>query len=367
MNRKLSQPGASLREFDRRPVFMAIVLLNLVVAALAGYLSAQLTLRLVQIVLGLVLFVYAVLLDHSWSDIPRICRPASVALGSLLISSVATWSLSDDDYSKYFVLWILQVVGFGIGFSINPHLGQSAIAGLSSARLRKVAMVVFFACLGCAIMFFATQGVPSLGGNLEQSRIDAAEGGSGYIRMLAFLMPTVTVLLVVTDGKRAWPFVAVSVLFMIGVGNRVPFLYFVIPLLVLVAVCTQSLNSRRLVLAGISLLVLVGLAGAYRISTQPELKHDPAFRSAIFDNNYAKIGLAAINHYAEVVPQNAILTKSLVDRGVIEHQFGLSYFTLFISGLPGRQLSPDMLIREASGKQFIGGGIPPTLAGEGYL
>lgn len=356
-----------METIDRRGAAFGIGAVAL--ASLLGLVATQLSLRGGQMLVGLLLIALGIIFERQPGPIPVIFRPAPIAFISLAGASVATTGMSDADFqSDYFPLWALQVVGFTIGLFLIPKIGEHRVPNVDPARLLSWSRVLFFGALAMGALYFATQGIPTLGGNLEQSRVDAAEGGSGYIRMFAFLMPTITLFIVAVRGKKAWPFVLVSLLFMVGVGNRIPVVYFLVPLLAMAAIVSaRKIGSGKILAAGAILFILVGAAGAYRITTQPELRYDPKFRNALLTGNFTAVGVAAVQHYAEVIPENAVLTKKLVDGGAIEQQHGRTYVTLFASALPGKQLSPDMMVREASHKKFFGGGIPPTLAGEGYM
>jgi energy-converting hydrogenase Eha subunit C len=352
----------------------ALVVVGAIIATgIATLLAVNTTLRAFQIGLGVLFLVYAWTADKKARAVPRLLRPATIAYGSLLFASINSSGLSDGDYRKYFTLWCLQAFGFALGmlFFRDLYGGKKATPAkpVDVPSLLRYSKLLFTVCLLAALLYWHSVGISSLGSNVEQSRVDAATNSSGYLRLVAFLMPAAITMLVAARHRRnSWLLVALGVVFLVGVGNRIPLVYFLFPLIAMAAIVGSKLGSGKLVaLAGV-LVVVVGLFGAYRIFSQREqLYQDPDYAVALSHNSYPGVAKAIVVHYAEVVPQNQILVKRLVDDGAIKYQFGASYFTLFSSVLPGHQTSPDMLIKQVSGSVFYGGGIPPTLAGEGYM
>src|SRR5207244_4134209 len=100
-------------------------------------------------------------------------------------------------------------------------------------------------------------------------------------------------------------------------------------------------------LIGGGALLLVGIAaiGTYRIISQAEFTKYSEYKGALATKNYPDVAWISVTHYARTVPANAVLTKQLVDEHLIPYQFGKTYFTLFLTALPGQQLSPDLMIK----------------------
>ena len=325
----------------------------------------------VQILVGVFLVVLWWGADANATLIPSILRPAPIVFGSLTIASVSAGSLGADKYEEYFVLWLLQALGMAAGFLLATNLTRSSarpLRPLSANRYWSTSKTFYLLFLLAAVTYFATQGVPALQSDLEQARVDAAEGGPGFIRMFAFLLPTAAAAAVAVKGwRKTWLLVLIALVIMLGYGNRVPFIYFVFPLAVMVAVTTKKLGSGRIIAIAASLLALMGALAAWRVYNTEDMASSYQYRDAVASGDSLAIAWSAILHYTRVVPENAMLVKDVIDSGAMPLQFGSTYFTLFASVLPGKQISPDMMLKELNGVQFLGGGIPPTLAGEGYM
>jgi oligosaccharide repeat unit polymerase len=326
---------------------------------------------LIQILIGAFLVVLWWGADSDATVIPAILRPAPIVFGSLTIASVSAGALGAGQYEEYFVMWLLQALGMAAGFLLATNLTRSSAGAPRPVLIWRYwlsSRLFFCLFLLAAVTYFVTQGVPALQSDLEQARVDAAEGGSGFIRMFAFLLPTATAAAVGIRGwRKTWLLVAVTLIVMLGYGNRVPFIYFVFPLAVMLAVTTKKLGSGRIIAVAVSLLGLMGALAAWRVYNTEDMASSYQYRDAVATGDSLAIAWSAISHYTQVVPENAMLVKNVIDSGAMPLQFGSTYFTLFASVLPGKQISPDMMLKELNGVQFLGGGIPPTLAGEGYM
>lgn len=353
------------------PIAIILMMLLIIAAVPAAVVLMPNPWPLIQILVGVFLVVLWWGADSDATVIPAILRPAPIVFGSLTIASVSAGALGADQYEEYFVMWLLQALGMATGFLLATNLTLSSAQAPRPVLIRRYwfsSRVIFCLFLLAALAFFATQGVPALQSDLEQARVDAAEGGSGFIRMFAFLLPTATAAAVAIKGwRKTWLLVAITLIVMLGYGNRVPFIYFVFPLAVLLAVTTKKLGSGRIIAVAASLLGLMGALAAWRVYNTEDMASSYQYRDAVASGDSIAIAWSAITHYTQVVPENAMLVKNVVDSGAMPLQFGSTYFTLFASILPGKQISPDMMLKELNGVQFLGGGIPPTLAGEGYM
>ncbi len=357
---------------DRRPEIAAAALAVALAVLVGGSLTLDwVTPRVVQLAIGAGLVAVFVRLDNDAPMIPRVLRPATAVFASSLLASSSTFYLVGDEFeTAYLPLWLVQTLGFLAGHLAFPRMSRRLRGAQLRVNLRKLdryAWWMFWVCLAAAVMYLRTVGIGALGGDLEQSRIDAAQGTTGYLRLIAFLTPAAAALLFATRGRRAWFPVAAAALFILSVGSRIPLLYFAFPLVVVVALVGQKIKSRHIVVVAILALVFLGWYGAFRIEGQEGLNNHPMYKAAVAQGDTTQVAMTAVEHYAGVIPANAVLVKRLVDQERIPLQYGQTYTTLFISVLPGRQVSPDMMVREASNKEFIGGGIPPTLMGEGYM
>ncbi|QBR93391.1 oligosaccharide repeat unit polymerase [Nocardioides euryhalodurans] len=313
--------------------------------------------------------VSVVLMSARQNSMPWILRPVVVLMAPVVVIGFVSGTLLPDVQSVVAKLSIVVTAGMAIGMLLAER-GRDWVVS-PRPRLAVGLMVVGVAA---GLYFFVGAGVPLLADSVEQGRVDAAASGTGYVRLLAYMMIPASIVLICTRHRSAWLLPVCAALVVAGLANRSPILYLVTPC---VLVLLNAGNRSRLqigryrqlafgaAIAGMAVAV-IGL-GAYRIVTQPEFRTFPEYRSDIESGNYAAVGLTAFSHYARVVPSNAELAVSLIDAGELPRQYGATYASLFVTALPGHQDTLDMKLKEASGKEFVGGGIPPTLAGEGYV
>lgn len=353
---------------------MSKVMWSLVVAAVAisgGVLATMSTLRAIQIVLGVGVVVVAFAVDRNAKDIPAILRPAPAMMLGALASSLSIELLTDNQYDNaYFGMWLCQMVGFLLAIPVwgNPEKPiKAASRSTDVARLATLASIVWWVGAACAVFFLGTQGVPLLADSVEQGRVDIAVTGTGYIRLLAYMTGPAAVVIFATGHRRRWLYMAATAAIIVLFANRIPIVYLGAPVVAMAAVVGTRLRSRHLVAVAAIALVVVGMFGAYRVMNQPDFLTYDEYRSDLAQGDRVGIAVTTVTQYARVVPANAVLVKRLVDGGRIDEKLGASYLTLFVSALPGEQLSPDLEVKEASGAMFVGGGTPPTLMGEGYM
>lgn len=324
-----------------------------------------------QISLTLLFVVVAVATEwRVYDQIPWLARPSIAIAGSTVVASVAVGDLSTQDYSRYLVLWSVLVAGMIVGSVLTGRTGMPLEVQrvFDSRAVDTWSLAVMAVATVAAAYFFATQGVPALAGNVEQSRVDAAVEGTGYFRLLAYMAGPATVMLFATKHRMRFIALVLTILIITGMANRSPYLYLLVPLVFVVTTRSRlRLSSGRIVGAAVMIGALIIGFGTFRVFSQEEFARYAEYRDAIATNDVVAVAITSLTNYAEVVPRNQVLTSKLVDTGSIPLQWGSTYGTLFISALPGEQLSLDRQIRNASGSTFVGGGTPPTLAGEGYV
>jgi hypothetical protein len=317
-----------------------------------------------------IVLICLLVLDRSAVALPAILRPAPVVFGSAALGAVAASSLATGEMSSYFILLGFEMVGFFLALVLMPDIGSVALRPrvVDKAQLVRYSKVCWGICVFGGLIFFALRGVPALLPDVESSRVTQATTGTGYFRLLAYMAAPAALMLYAAEEPRSWIYLVVSTALIVGLADRSPLLYILLPIGVTITVAGRwRFGSVQIILVGLAALLAVAAIGAYRIVSQEDFRDYPEYRQDIAARNYLDIAVTSVEHYATIVPHNAVLTKRLVDEGLIPYQYGQTYLTLPISALPGRQLSPDLLIKKASGKTFIGGGTPPTLTGEGYM
>jgi hypothetical protein len=269
------------------------------------------------------------------------------------------------------LLWSAQVVGVLVALMLMPphvRLGRPGVRTINQDILGRLSWVVFTISGLAAGVFFAWKGVPVLGASVEQGRVDAASEGTGYFRLLAYMgIPAAHMLVALRRRHAVWVVIGTT-LVILGLANRSPLLYLYVPLLMIVFDRGKIRLTTPRVLAAVAAIGMVIVSiGTFRVFSQTDFARYQEFRGDIATGDYIGVATTTFTHYAQVVTENAVLTKSLVDDGSISLQYGSTYLTLFLTALPGEQLSLDRIIKLASGKTFVGGGTPPTLMGEGYV
>jgi len=327
--------------------------------------------RSVQIILGVGLVVAAFATDTHAKRIPAILRPGPVIFLSALVCSLSVSLVTGKDYvGSYLPMWICQAGGFVVASAVWGKLDRPVAAAQhlnDPEKLRRAAILIWWVAAACAAYFFKTKGFPLLSGSVEGGRVSAAATGTGYVRLIAYMAGPASAMLFAVRHKRRWVYFVATVGITALFANRMPLIYLVAPLVAIGAIASQRIKNRHLLIAGAIGLVAVAILGTYRVTSEPTFRSYQEYQADLATGNDIGIAQTVVTHYAEVVPANAVLVKHLVDQGAIGTKFGSTYLTLFISALPGTQLSPDLLIKAASGKTFIGGGTPPTLMGEGYI
>jgi hypothetical protein len=317
-----------------------------------------------------VVLICLLVLDRSALALPAILRPAPVVFGSVALGAIAASSLESNETSSYFLLLGFEMVGFFLAILLVPDISSIKLRPRPVDRIRLIrySKACWAVCVLAGLIFFALRGVPALLPDVESSRVTQATTGTGYFRLLAYMAAPAALLLFAAEERRSWIYLLVSLALIVGLADRSPLLYVLLPIGVTVAVAGgRRFGSVQIIVVGLTALLAIAAIGAYRIVSQEDFRAYPEYREDIATRNYLDIAVTSVEHYATIVPHNAVLAKRLVDEGLIPSQYGRTYLTLPISALPGRQLSPDLLIKKASGKTFIGGGTPPTLTGEGYM
>ena len=304
--------------------------------------------------------------------VPFILSPGAILTASVFVGSLAAYTLNDVSLQQYAGMWFLQALGMILGLYFASMLTSKDQRPMRLIVDEKLVETLSAGLMGVsvlsALLFFAKQGVPILMNDIEQGRVDAAAGGTGYARLLAYMSVPAAVMMFAVAARGRWLFISLALLIVVALANRSPIVYLAVPLVFgYVIAINRRVKSMRIVAMSVAFASIIIGIGTYRIVSQAEFVKYSEYRSDLVEGNIVGVAATSFNHYARVVADNAVLAKYLVDSGRLEHKFGASYFTLFATALPGEQLSLDREIKLVSGKRFIGGGTPPTLMGEGYI
>ncbi|AMY23427.1 O-antigen polymerase [Rhodococcoides fascians] len=339
-----------------------------IAAGAVGYLSGSLV--SFQYAISLIAVVVAAQTDQSFRVLPLLMRPAVPVMIAAVISAIYANTLTAEDYSQYITIWTLQIVGFVI--ALFTPIPNSAISyqsrQINSQSLTAYARALFWLAILSFLAFITLKGIPALGSDIEQGRVDAATSGTGYIRLMAYMSVPSALVLVALKARRHWLYVVAAAIVILAMGNRSPLLYLLVPLLFLYPMKSDKRVSS-IPLIGFIVLISIGIVGigTYRVVSQDSFRSYSEYRIELAQGDYLGIAGTTFEHYAGVVPANAVLAKSLIDEGKLDYQFGTTYLTLFVTAIPGEQPSLDQTIKRLSNRDFVGGGTPPTLMGEGYI
>lgn len=356
---------------QRRPVSGAAIILFFAAIAFgvgAGVFSTSLT--SFQYIVSALTILIAVLTDRPYRSLPALMRPALPVSLAAIISAVYASQLNSDDYNSYLAMWFVQIVGFIAAMLIRvpEEDANRGIQSISQTKVVSGAKALMAIALFCFFVFIGLKGIPALGSDVEQGRVDAASSGTGYIRLMAYMSVPSALILVANKVRFSWIYVAVTALLVLAMGNRSPLLYLLVPLIFLYPMrSTKATSSLRLIILVSLIAIGVVGVGTYRVISQESFKSYSEYSNDLARGDYIAVAATTFEHYAGVVPENAVLAKKLVDQGKLDYQFGSTYLTLFVTALPGEQHSLDRTIKILSGREFVGGGTPPTLMGEGYI
>ncbi|WP_167323867.1 hypothetical protein [Rhodococcoides kroppenstedtii] len=333
-----------------------------------------------QIIISAIVLALAIVTDREFRDLPTLLRPGVVVVLGAVGAGLFSLDLDPSEYETYLSLWTLQLLGFAAGLIlfgryrretqvsdvVKPEI-ISHLPGATNSIKRIAAAMAIFSFLAF-MAFITTRGLPILGSDVEQGRVDAASTGTGYLRLVIYLIVPVAILMFCVHAKSRWALMILAVAMIVGLGNRSPLLYVLAPIVLTALLSTRPRgpSNKTILLIGLTGAIAVAAIGTFRIASQEEFASYSEYREDLADGDYAGVAWTSVSQYARVVAQNAVLTKQLVDSDQIDLQLGQSYLTLFITALPGEQLSLDRTIKEASGRTFVGGGTPPTFMGEGY-
>lgn len=307
----------------------------------------------------------------AWRHVPAILRPSVLVCAASATATFAASFLDPAVAERLVTLRLLEAIGLGMGLLVAPVIagrerGDRASVGVPLALPKLWALFALF--LSAGIVFVATQGAPLLAGNIESGRVEAAASGSGYLRLLAYMTVPVAISLYARRAPRAVLAVLLAAGVVVLLANRSPLVYLFGSLVIVRVLMSQTAVPKSRIYAGAALGLLMILAlGTFRIFSQDEFQKYDEYRFDLAEANYTAVTITAANAYIRVVGQNEALVRDLYSSGLLETRFGTTYLNLFITALPGEQLSLDREIRLLSGSSFVGGGIPPTLGGEALV
>lgn len=335
-------------------------------------------------------FILGTALSQAWYAVPRSkvipywISPPVVIFGAPALAAagfVVSGNASHPQLTEYFSLVGPSALGLSMGALVAGIIPSKVPR--AGRRSSPVPWVWFLVGLGVAAtaIHILRVGSPLAASNVEIARAGA---GSGYLRVLGHsVLPAALIAFSYRTRRRR--LIALTALIGIALfGNRSPLVYLLGALVVgsylsdRAASNTSSGGSpqrsstrlSRLTTATMAVVILssVVLGGAVlRVVLTPDYRDYDEYAAPLREGDYVGIGLWSLRHYAFTVGQNAVLTKSLVDDDHLPQAYGASYLSGLLTAIPGEQLTLDRRIKDAAGADFIGGGIPPTLAGEGYV
>jgi hypothetical protein len=319
--------------------------------------------------------------QRQWTG-PRLLSPTVVVWAPPIVAAGAYLLVGDPrGLTEYLGLVALEAAGLAVGPAVAKTLRTRPLkARLSKRTQRHLVRATWFAGAAAALVYVAHYGSPLAAANVEVARAGASDG---YLRVVAQLsVPASVCAYALRMRGRLWYVLGAAGIVAVF-GNRSPLVYlFGAVVLGEVLLRTQrrvaSSAERRqrwsprkanlVLLGGFALVLVIVLGGAVlRVVKTPEYANYSEYSTSLDQGDYASIATWNLAHYAKDVGDNMLLTKHLVDWGKLPTQYGASYLSPIVTALPGQQETLDLQIKDAAGSTFIGGGIPPTLVGEGFV
>lgn len=265
----------------------------------------------------------------------------------------------------FFWVVILGLIGISAGALIVPlpELPQVPPPLRTPHRsfLRLFLIVSFGAGLAGFLGIVVQSGIPLLNPDVAQYRIDAQQSMRffGYLSLLLKNFQLFIYIAVAALGagvfRRRLPLLVGVVLAFAGLGalgNRGLVLFPLFSVVVIYHYTRGRLSFSRVLAVGALLLLTTGLlgyvraAGGYGLSSQA-------------------VGLRVAQEVAIPAHNLDVILRIFPDQE--PYMLGAGLTSPLLTVLPGKQLLLDWRLKELSGLDFAGGGLPPTLIGTLYL
>lgn len=311
--------------------------------------------------------------------IPFLVSPPVVLFGAPALAAAGFASSRQaeaGEFGEYLALIGPAVLGISCGALVGGILPRQRSKRPSYGSPATWVWAMALVGAGAMSTYVLLLGSPLSAANVETAR---AEAGAGYLRVLGHVTIPAAVIATAYAVRHRYAITGTAILSIALLGNRSPLVYLIGTLLLGSMLRHDGRRPKYdhagqdrtrpgvMVAVGVAALLLVVIGGAVlRVVLTPDYREYEEYSEDLATGDYLGIGIWSLRHYGGTVGTNGLTTKALVDEGALAEQRGLSYLSGVITALPGEQLTLDLKIKEAARASFIGGGIPPTLAGEGY-
>jgi hypothetical protein len=361
---------------------VAAIFVGVVIGGLGGIVFQSI---LAMILLGVVFYVWGTG-SKGFHNVPWLVLPISLPVAAAFLTVVSGPLLNSwtrHELERYAYLRTIELTGTCVAAIVvgiiykRHHTDHNTITTKvhnnkeGMANTDAIALCLLAISVSAALIFWYSNGIPVIATGLEQARVDAAAPGTGAFRVAMHFGIPACFLLFSSRNRWRWPSLLIASVLLASLGNRSVLVYLFAPLVLASVLEAGRIGDREQQLRlYVLLLVAPGIvvAGAtYRVLATPEMASYDEYRSAVGERDLGTIARISTVHYAGVVANNLLITDSLYESELLERQYGLTLLDPLHTALPVERSTLDQRIREASGRRFLGGGIPPTLAGEGLV
>lgn len=294
-----------------------------------------------------------------------------IAMGPLAMMVMAPQLFQSGQYEFVTSLVLVGYVAINLGFLAASFQvrGHGVLGGgrfsrrkFDSRGWRGIAILLLLLSLASLAVFFLRAGqIPIFAENKEAARVEALSvGGNGYLLYLATLGMTAVLLYSSVEywdavRKRVRPsslvfiFAAIVGIALAGTGSRRYFFWTCLYVLIARHYIYKSISVRFLVVFGVLGFVGVNLFEMYRnvgSDTTVDFLTTSYYRLIVYFYNLE----AAFSAF-----QNS------------ELMWGSTLFMDVLTVLPGKQIDYQSWIKEVTGLEFEGFGVPPTVMGDMYI
>lgn len=207
--------------------------------------------------------------------------------------------------------------------------------------------------IGCIFgLLYLVPNIRYIFSDYENNRILMQSGNSVLIYLMILIIPGSFVLYechIRYNKKRIWPYIVLGSGIMLITGSRSKIAEILIGCL-MIHNRYKPIKGKTIIQLGIIAVLFVAIYGAFRAKIS-------GLNSDFFWGLWGVISVNDINlnYILKAFPES------------VPFQYGYRYFMNFLVLLPGSQQDFTMWVKTALKQTFSGGGVTPTIIGEGYI
>lgn len=267
--------------------------------------------------------------------------------------------------SKMFNIFILCICGFismNLGFIFSKYTSAFNFRSIDSSNINyskmqlPILLCSFIPFIAGFIFFYRSGNVPVLQENVETARVATLEVPSnGYF---LFLMISITPIIAFYKSlfyKKDHDYIYVmlvllALIMLLFTGSRRFALWLIINIVILNHYLKHRISVKLICIITVLMFIFINLFEIFRnpnSQTTASLWITMFFRFIVLIANFENI--------YNVIPRYT------------EHQHGSTFFMDFLTILPGKQTDYQSWLKQLTGLEFEGFGIPPTIVGDFYI